>query len=435
VTSIEHTAYPRLKRTLTPKELDQIYTPTPAELFLAHRSAKASVATLGFLIHLKVLQRLGYPVATSEIPASIIDYIAACTQIPFSSRDLAGYDDSGTRRRHLPLIREALDLKPYGPPARKAFLRSMVEAARTKDDLADLINIALEELVRCRFELPTFGTLDRAAHHARAVVAHGIYRQVKRRLSPETRAALDALFVVEPSTFWSDWQDLKRDPASPTLTHMKLLIAHLVSISQRRNPLPPDLFMGVPHGKIKQFAAEAKTLDAARMPEMLPRKRYTLAAALLRIQSAQALDDLAEMLIKRMLAIHQKGKEALQQYHLQHQTRTDALVTTLRDLVVAYRKEGTTEERFAAIEDVLGEECEEVLKQCEEHLAYAGNTYQQFLWSFYKSHRATLFRLPSSGPLEKEVKRDFPRGAAEPARAMESRGLQGFLRASFGLLL
>jgi hypothetical protein len=74
VTSIEHTAYPRLKRTLTPKELDQIYTPTPAELFLAHRTAKGPVATLGFLIHLKVFQRLGYAVATSEIPASVVDH-------------------------------------------------------------------------------------------------------------------------------------------------------------------------------------------------------------------------------------------------------------------------------------------------------------------------------------------------------------------------
>ena len=164
MTSIEQTAYPRLKRTLTPKELDQIYTPTPAEIFLAHRTAKGPVATLGFLIHLKVFQRLGYAVATSEIPASIIAYIAACATIPLSPRDLAGYDDSGTRRRHLPLIREALDLQPYGPPARKTFLRVMVEAARTKDDLADLINVALEELVRCRFELPAFGTLDRAAH-------------------------------------------------------------------------------------------------------------------------------------------------------------------------------------------------------------------------------------------------------------------------------
>jgi hypothetical protein len=70
VTLIEHTAYPRLKRTLTPRELDQIYTPTPAELFLAHRSAKGPVATLGFLVHLKIFQRLGYAVATSEIPTS-----------------------------------------------------------------------------------------------------------------------------------------------------------------------------------------------------------------------------------------------------------------------------------------------------------------------------------------------------------------------------
>ncbi len=31
MTLIEHIAYPRLKRTLTPKELDQIYTPTLAE--------------------------------------------------------------------------------------------------------------------------------------------------------------------------------------------------------------------------------------------------------------------------------------------------------------------------------------------------------------------------------------------------------------------
>lgn len=178
---------PGLKWTLTPKDLDQIYTPTPAEIFLTHRSAKGPVATLGFLVHLKVFQRLGYAVATSEIPASIIEYIAACATIPLSPRDLAGYDNSGTRRRHLPLIREALDLHPYGPPACKAFLRAMVEAAHTKDDLADLINIALEELVRCRFELHAFGTLDRAAHHARAVVAHGMYRQVERRLSEFSR--------------------------------------------------------------------------------------------------------------------------------------------------------------------------------------------------------------------------------------------------------
>ncbi len=104
---------------------------------------------LGFLVHLKVFQRLGYAVAKNEIPASIVDHIAARATLLLSPHDLVGYDDSGTRRRHLPLIREALEIQPYDPPAQKAFLRAIVEAARTKDNLADLINVALEELVRC----------------------------------------------------------------------------------------------------------------------------------------------------------------------------------------------------------------------------------------------------------------------------------------------
>jgi UDP:flavonoid glycosyltransferase YjiC (YdhE family) len=37
---------------------------------------------------------------------------------------------------------------------------------------------------------------------------------------------------------------------------MKLLIAHLVSISEQRKLLDPDLFAGVPHGKIKQLGTQ-----------------------------------------------------------------------------------------------------------------------------------------------------------------------------------
>ena len=40
-------------------------------------------------------------------------------------------------------------------------------AAAVKDNPADLINIALEELIRRRFELPAFSTLDRMADDIR----------------------------------------------------------------------------------------------------------------------------------------------------------------------------------------------------------------------------------------------------------------------------
>ena len=67
---------------------------------------------------------------------------------------------------------------------------------------------------------------------------------------------------------------------------------------------------------------------------------------------------------------------------------------TLRDLVVAYRKEGTTDERLEAMDLVIGGKESEVLRSCEEHLAHVGNNYQEFLWPFYKNHRGTTFSSP-----------------------------------------
>jgi hypothetical protein len=67
------------------------------------------------------------------------------------------------------------------------------------------------------------------------------------------------------------------------------------------------------------------------MLEMEPQKRLALAVSLLRVQSTCVLDDLAEMLIKRISAIHQKGKAALADYRAQNQQRVDELVQTLRD--------------------------------------------------------------------------------------------------------
>jgi hypothetical protein len=66
------------------------------------------------------------------------------------------------------------------------------------------------------------------------------------------------------------------------------------------NLVPPNLFTGIPPVKARHFALEARSLDAARMLELEPQKRYTLAAALVQHQLAQCLDDLAEMFIRRV---------------------------------------------------------------------------------------------------------------------------------------
>jgi hypothetical protein len=97
-----------------------------------------------------------------------------------------GYDDSGTHHRHLQVIRAALSVQPYSHPARRLILQVMEEAARTKHDVADLINVAIEELSRQRWELPAFVTLHRAARHVRAVVARRYYQRIAEAVSRAT---------------------------------------------------------------------------------------------------------------------------------------------------------------------------------------------------------------------------------------------------------
>jgi hypothetical protein len=51
-------------------------------------------------------------------------------------------------------------------------------------------------------------------------------------------------------------------------------------------------------------------------------KRATLAIALTRVRTAQALDDLAEMFLRLMQKMHHTAKEALDAYRRAHQEQS-----------------------------------------------------------------------------------------------------------------
>jgi TnpA family transposase len=398
VPSVQDTAYPRLKSNTTLKELTTIYSPAPDELLLAQQvTPLGSPTRLGFLVLLKTFQRLGYGVLVQDVPVRIVHHIATVAHLEVLRREIARYDDSATRKRHLGLIRDYLHLHPYGKAATPIVEEVMQKAALTQQDLADLINVGIEELVRQRFELPAFSTLKRVAQQVRAQVTATFYAQVGERLSQDDRVALDQLWVIAPESTTTLWQDLKRDPGRATLTHLQTWI-------ERQHQLlalqwGQDALVGIPLVKVKHFAAEAMTLDAARMKQTEPHKRYTLAVAMLAVQSARTLDDLAELFIKQMTQMHHKGKAALAEYRLQTQPRTDELVMTLREMVLAYQGEGDSSERFAAIAAVIGDQGDVLVEQCEAHLRHQGNNYFALMQTFYKSHRSTLFRLLEVLPL------------------------------------
>jgi hypothetical protein len=78
----------------------------------------------------------------------------------------------------------------YGDDAQAVLAQVMHEAAYTKEDLVDLVNIGIEELVRQRFELPGFTTLARTAQQERTAVNQAIYEQVARALEEADRQRL-----------------------------------------------------------------------------------------------------------------------------------------------------------------------------------------------------------------------------------------------------
>jgi len=178
---LQDTAYPRLKSVLTARDLNTAFTPTSDELLLARQMAKGAAAQLGFLVLLKLFQCLGRPMLLVEVPRVIIDHVARIAALPSAALVPGAYDRSGTQQRHLAVIRQYLQVQPYGAGGRHAMITALAEAAATKYELEDLVNVAIEQLVRQRFELPAFDTLNRGARRVRATYNRALYKRWSRR--------------------------------------------------------------------------------------------------------------------------------------------------------------------------------------------------------------------------------------------------------------
>ena len=222
--SVHDTAYPRLKAAVTARDLAEVYTPTPAEQTLAATLTPHGTSQVGFLIVLKTFQRLGYFVPVQAVPQPIVDHIATHVGRVVSPQEVHAYDASGTRRRHMAAIRSHLAIHPYDHATQQLLETMLREAAQTKDDLVDLINIGIEELIRQRYELPGFTTLRRTAQHARAAVNRALFQQVATTLETASTPIVDQLLQVDAATRQAPWNRLKADPGRPTLTQLRDLV-------------------------------------------------------------------------------------------------------------------------------------------------------------------------------------------------------------------
>jgi len=212
---------------MTDKELVDGYTPTENELAFVRKRTNQPVQRVGLLLLLKTFQRLGYFVAMAEIPNPIINHVSMCAGFSEAVELLNSYDLGTARDRHRGVIRQYLGVIADGKAARKIVIPTCLKAARTGEDLPDIINVALQELVRERYELPAFGTLLRIAGTTRFSQNRAYQERVYQSLRAEDRQQLQALLQREEGEARSVWDRLKREPSRATVPEFNATMAHL----------------------------------------------------------------------------------------------------------------------------------------------------------------------------------------------------------------
>ena len=90
------------------------------------------------------------------------------------------------------------------------------------------------------------------------------------------------------------------------MPQLKDFLDHLRWLQEQN--VAASAFQEIPETKIRQFAAEARSLDLTSLNDMPERKRLTLAAALILKQVARALDDVADMFVRHVKKMHNKAE-------------------------------------------------------------------------------------------------------------------------------
>ncbi|MBC7701474.1 Tn3 family transposase [Aquabacterium sp.] len=389
MTALYETAYPQLKSDPSPQELRHIYTPTDDELMFVSRIAKRPLVRTAALMHLKLFQRLGYFMRLIEVPQPIRDHVAKHAGVAKAPTlaELKTFEISGSRIKIVKSLRSFLNVRPLEATGSAWLEQVAQDAAQTKHAVADIINVMLEELVHHRYELPAFSTLDRAAFKAREKSNSRSFAAITSQVSVQAKAMIDSLLLTAPGDAVSGWQMLKREPKRPTNKETRAYLQHLRHLQLLVDQLPkPD----VPVPKLKQFRFLARALNAAEMKELKPQKRYALAVIFIRAQHAQSLDDAADLFIRMMQNLENLARQKLLSFQDQRVLKVDMLVSQLRDILGAYRIDGTDTQKVGAIETSLVSDVDALLKDCDEHLAYAGRNHFPFLLQPYKAVRAQL---------------------------------------------
>jgi TnpA family transposase len=377
--------------------LQQLFSPSFDERQWAPTVARTAVSQVALLVQLKIFQTIGRFRRAADVPPAVIEHVARRLGVESGSAMI--FPDR-TLYRHRPAILKRLGVVSWGAEARELAQVSMKKTAQARTDPADIINSAIDALIRHGFELPALDTLRRLAGTAHSKVNAAQWSEVCDCLPFEQRVALETMLVVDPKTQKSPFANLCAAPGRASRRNLNALIDRYQWLQQL--PAPTTALQSIADSKILQWSNEARRLNALELREYITPRRYTLLMAVIHDARGQVLDDLTQMLLRLVRKIEWKSDQRLAQWHQTRRSKTDVLIRAFHDSLMVHGAKLDAGEKVSQLETVFTAQGgrEALAQSCEEHLRHERQNWRPFARAVFVPLRSALLRLVEILPLQ-----------------------------------
>lgn len=404
MTSIYKTAYPYYsnRKKIDKEIIAKDYRLTHKEL----TSIKANTtdntnAQLTYALLLVTFKNLNYfPKSLTNIPIDIIKFVQE--QLDIEGTEYK-FSHPSTISRYKSRIRKYNCTTPWSEtkeldngekyyPVKKFAEKVALNASKIHNFPADIINVVLEQIKNNNFEFPTFKQLNRLVRTARESVNQSIFDEAYVSLSTLQIRSLDGLLETQEDYQRSGFNELKLKPKSATISNLRELIKHhnwllsFTDISKKINHIIPI--------KSKQFAEQARSMDASNLKDCSEAKRYTLIMCLIARAQTEAKDSLAITFCRAVNSMHKKAKARLEELREFYRSRTQELLQAFSSVLETINNDDNQEPIQRTLEAIDEHGGASLLKEdCDQAIALNSNNYLPFMLKYYKNNRGSLLSL------------------------------------------
>ena len=342
--------YPELPDPLTPSDLQQLFSPSFDERQWAPTVVRTAASQVALLVQLKIFQTIGRFRFPTEIPLAAVEHVARRMGVEFEFSQIF---PERTRYRHRQAILKRLGVVSWGTEALALAEATMIKVARARTDPADIINSAIDALIRHGFELPVLATLRRLAGTAHSNVNATQWNEVCGCISSAQSAVLETLLVVDPKTQKSPFANLCATPGRASRKNLNGLIDRYQWL--KGLPNPATALQSIADAKILQWANEARRLNALELREYITPRRHSLLMAVILDARGQVLDELTQMLLRLTRKVEWKSEQRLAVWYQNRRNKTDSLIRAFHDSLIVHGLEDDPVKKVARVESALSQ--------------------------------------------------------------------------------